>query len=541
MRRTKSHSNLLISDQTCTIIIVIALCLWLAVVLIFVSFNNSNDEHTSFTHNYNPFAQMLQSSSNQNNNNNAKNIKLNNNPTHTQNDGQLSYWQSISPELTSNGWKPIYIHNHNVRMPIEEMDYLLEKYWYPNIKDLNPIDSKPIDSKPIDSKLSTKKQKPDTTVFVNNNNKNNNDENEGIQDIDLSKLKKPKKKKTKKKKIADDTDNDSGSNIKYPENWSHSCFPQKANDKDCISQSMKYWTNGELKTAGDSVAPIKDKYVTFLKDCGGFNNIRQGFEFHVMIAWLTDRTLVLPPDVPWYLIDSGPIKRGVEGRHASNQVAWPNNEPRAAGVSNYDIWFDLDGMNKKISVITAPEFIKREYDNLGMDSQFYGGDIVNEDKSIGNKFTSWLTDKAIEMNSILPWGQLPTYLAWPNEESVKQGNSKMIDEAWIDNRKVKTYTNHLKQQPFIHFPSCKGSRLGESRDGLSEYRYLGQIARSVAFDSVDGDKQFKQILRDFVHLRPEIMDYAAMVVSILGAFKYSSLHIRRNELQYKVLFLFSLI
>ena len=65
------------------------------------------------------------------------------------------------------------------------------------------------------------------------------------------------------------------------------------------------------------------------------------------------------------------------------------------------------------------------------------------------------------------------------------------------------------------------------------YRYLGQIARSIAFDSPAMDRQFKQILRDHVHLKGDIMEYAAMVVSILGAFQYSSLHIRRNELQYK--------
>ena len=40
----------------------------------------------------------------------------------------------ISPEWTQNGWKAIPIRSHNVRMPIEEMDYLLEKYWYPRIE-----------------------------------------------------------------------------------------------------------------------------------------------------------------------------------------------------------------------------------------------------------------------------------------------------------------------------------------------------------------------------------------------------------------------
>ena len=46
----------------------------------------------------------------------------------------LSYAQSLSAELTENGWKPIYIHSWSARMPVEEMDYLLEKYWYPKVK-----------------------------------------------------------------------------------------------------------------------------------------------------------------------------------------------------------------------------------------------------------------------------------------------------------------------------------------------------------------------------------------------------------------------
>ena len=60
--------------------------------------------------------------------------------------------------------------------------------------------------------------------------------------------------------------------------------------------------------------------------------------------------MILPPDIGWYLIDVGGITEE-RGKFEHNQVAWPNNSPRRDGVSNYDIWFDLDDMNRKISGI----------------------------------------------------------------------------------------------------------------------------------------------------------------------------------------------
>ncbi len=461
MRRTKSHSSLPISDQTCTIIIVISLCLWLGAVLIFLAFNANNQSTSSFNNQWNPFSQVLTSKINViatiNTQSNAKKTaSASNNPSIESYAPKLSYWESISPELASTGWKPIYIHNHNVRMPIEEMDYLLETYWYPHIKNLNPSIPNKANK---DSPSSTKKKQ---TINKQQNINSNNDE--GIQDIDFSALRKSKKNKKKKKRAKMEHEQESkpqainnaiddDPNIKYPSDWSNPCFPSKANDIDCISQHMKYWINGVSKTSDNNPVDIKSKYVTFLKDCGGFNNIRQGFEFHAMIAWLTDRTLVLPPDTPWYLIDFGVIRRGVEGRFEHDQVAWPDNSQRIDGVSNYDIWFDLDDMNNKISVITASEFIKREYDNLKLPHKYHGGDVVNLDKNIGNQFTQWLTSKATEMSSLLPWGQLANYVAWPNKEKVGENNIN-IDDAWIDHRTAREYTEHLKQAPFIHFPSC---------------------------------------------------------------------------------------
>jgi GDP-fucose protein O-fucosyltransferase len=76
--------------------------------------------------------------------------------------------------------------------------------------------------------------------------------------------------------------------------------------------------------------PVQHRYLAFEVDCGGFNNILMHFEIMVVLAWLTGRTLVLPPRTPFYLLGS---------------------EPR----SLLD-FFDLESLRNKIDVVTAEEF-----------------------------------------------------------------------------------------------------------------------------------------------------------------------------------------
>jgi hypothetical protein len=52
-----------------------------------------------------------------------------------------------------------------------------------------------------------------------------------------------------------------------------------------------------------SVLSQEGRYVVFQPDLGGWNNIRMGAESVVMFALATGRTLVLPPNAPWYLLN----------------------------------------------------------------------------------------------------------------------------------------------------------------------------------------------------------------------------------------------
>ena len=87
----------------------------------------------------------------------------------------------------------------------------------------------------------------------------------------------------------------------------HSTFSNT--DYAYVAERIKYWhTNHTDVARGFLRSPPSDRYVVFSSDCGGFNNIRQAFEYFFMFAWLTRRTLVLPPPEGWYLIDFGPMQ-----------------------------------------------------------------------------------------------------------------------------------------------------------------------------------------------------------------------------------------
>ena len=56
----------------------------------------------------------------------------------------------------------------------------------------------------------------------------------------------------------------------------------------------------------------------------------------------------------------------------------------------------------------------------------------------------------------------------------------------------------------------------------------------MAFSELAMTTAIHRLLRDGVHYNKHVYEVAGKVVAQLGMFGYSSLHIRRNELQYKV-------
>lgn len=71
------------------------------------------------------------------------------------------------------------------------------------------------------------------------------------------------------------------------------------NHEQKVLHRMQWWAGGK------NPLPPTDKYLLFTADGAALNNIRIGFEMTGLVAQYTNRTLVLPPAHPVYLLDWG--------------------------------------------------------------------------------------------------------------------------------------------------------------------------------------------------------------------------------------------
>lgn len=283
---------------------------------------------------------------------------------------------------------------------------------------------------------------------------------------------------------------------------------ENIHDYGQVVSRMKYWSG--LDDQEQQPNPF-DKYVTFTVDCGGFNNIRMAFEHNVILAWLTRRTLVLPPPAGWYLIDWGPFARDVPAD--------------VSGVTDYSEFFNMTALRSAVPVISTHEFIAREKGRLGIPAEYHTGDFFGFD--LRNAYNKWL----ISQNWHHPWGLLSVVLFWPDIETVEKIAPPRQEH--VSNRKKVEYSQEIKNQVVLNFPSCF------KEDESGNFRWLGQVAATAAFVDSELAVSMKKMLRNHVHYPDIVFEVAARVVAQLGMFSYSSMHIRRNDLQYKDVFISS--
>lgn len=267
-----------------------------------------------------------------------------------------------------------------------------------------------------------------------------------------------------------------------------------------LLEKMLYWKRFRLPRK-NRLSASEQKYLLFDTDCGGFNNIRIAFELFLILAWITDRTFVLPPPQPWYLLDYGPQTRmkGSAGQKGTD----------------YAEFFDIPHLWQALPTITTVEFIAKEGANLNIPEKFR---TENWNSKLKNEWKQW---KWTNWRNVSPgWNPYTHVIVWPLISDNPEPDAKRRSR-----RKLVEYSGELAASPVVNMASCKGD----------DRRFLGQVANWILYSPNHQELRIQQyqLIKYHIHFKKEIFDIASRVVNFLGMFKYSSLHIRRNELQYK--------
>jgi hypothetical protein len=297
-------------------------------------------------------------------------------------------------------------------------------------------------------------------------------------------------------------------------------YPKASVIKDpaAVLAKMKYWKDSTkllTKEAFYKAFPQHDdKYLSIEMDTGGFNNIRLGLEAMVVYAAVTGRILVFPPATSWYLINNGPIVSGTQKGE---------NAKKKKKASNFIDFFDLKDMCNLIRCMSAEEFVAKEKGNgFDVDPKQYQAYIGGMRKA-----AYWGWSSPIE-----------TVVYIPSKKAFDaSGEAAKLGGEFIGNRQAIDVSESRWTTPkVLHFPSDNMLRAPWA-DKEHNYRFLGQIAAIAAFAEPEPRKVLFELVRDRIHYLPKTFEVAAKVVAHLGMFGYSSLHIRRNELQFKDVFI----
>ena len=291
-------------------------------------------------------------------------------------------------------------------------------------------------------------------------------------------------------------------------------------------------------------AKEEEQYLTFELDCGGWNNLRMSMETVFVLAMITGRTLVLPPEAHLYLL----TKSDKGGRVHR-------------GFADY---FDLKKKSVQeygFKIITMEEFVNRE-----SESRFpflNDGEKKNVTVAMNQcEYRKAGDQSCFNVNDYLQ--RIGHNVKGRNGIFEGHRNCYIFDDKVLDNSEAKTQMSTLdaeKQQSIKKF--C-GNRVEtfydkETRDSpvlhLASYglknRLLQHFYNFYYFTNPNMENIYKRFVRDFLHYNDEVFcaagkiilslqeeakditESGASIVDAEGSGGYSSFHIRYGDFQYK--------
>jgi hypothetical protein len=291
------------------------------------------------------------------------------------------------------------------------------------------------------------------------------------------------------------------------------------------------------------------RYLTFEPDTGGWNNLRMSFENIIVLAAMSGRTLVLPPDQIIYLLEprKGDTRRG----------------------RNYNDIFNLTDNNellRRVPIITAEEFLAIEGGNDGLipidkynsTYQKHLLDITKEceERKKSDVFCEDLYDHYRDHGLLADISAEP-----PHEQcfifdiDVFNHGEEFITKLSSDiQRRVKKFCG---VRPAVYYSKAMhGAPLWHFETMDLRYRMLVHYYAQIFFTDPEIGNYYKRLVRDYLRYHDEVfcaagkimlaLQYESYERDLVAGVKrstldldselvggYSALHIRRGDLQFK--------
>jgi hypothetical protein len=245
------------------------------------------------------------------------------------------------------------------------------------------------------------------------------------------------------------------------------------NEQEQVAEEMQPW----LKSGEPHMNVVKERYLTFDSDNGGFNNIRMAFEYFVDVARTSNRTLVLPPHEGLYLLDWGP-----KTARNKTEMSWISTRTQ----TEYEDLWDLAELRKKVPVLRAQEL----YDNV----------LVHRPGGVPRA-----ASPSLQTNN------QPDFSQW------KYWLSKVGDVALGNCATVRAQAE-TSEAAIVHIPARTFDSQGHLTNGGREQRFLY---------CPNGN------MREDIHYQRHLYAAASGPIAKMGIRNYTALHLRRNDFQYQ--------
>eukprot|EP01065_Artemidia_motanka_P008080 TRINITY_DN14037_c0_g1_i1.p1 TRINITY_DN14037_c0_g1~~TRINITY_DN14037_c0_g1_i1.p1 ORF type:complete len:801 (+),score=274.02 TRINITY_DN14037_c0_g1_i1:52-2403(+) len=307
-------------------------------------------------------------------------------------------------------------------------------------------------------------------------------------------------------------------------------FPAETRGEGSFPEDVAYWRRipEDDEWASEYHDPAAEaKYVAFEPDCGGWNNIRMGFETVVVFALLTGRTLVMPPRKQMlYLLNK--------------------NRDFHDNAQGIQAMYDMEALGSRLPVMTFEDFVERVVrpGDLGAPLPPDPNGTLMDSKlsSCEMPFWDWMESGKPSNVRWAPYLPHKHVVAFPTRPGQSLDDAK-AGQAWFaqrvgrlreggdGRRQLMQYTPELENAKVVYF-----SGHNQNFPGQVERRMLTHFYAMIVHADKSTDDFAKRFVRDHLRYRDEIFCKAAQVVSLIraeaGDAGFSGMHVRRGELQF---------